>query len=240
MNKIRELRKEKGLTLKELSDELDKKDVLKVASDTLGKYERGLREPKLKTWQALANFFNVPVAYLQGVSNVKDWTPEKGDELLRKSNIKEFNIKYKNDEKLLKNIPDEMKPMINNFDDSISLLKSILLSSENKSNNVISANTTLMFMLSDVINDISQNLISAYYPSKDNKSSEIDDFKMLSMSVGYAKILKDTVKKIDDYNSKNEKDKMISMLNSLGINVDDLINNKEKSNNTSDETTDKD
>lgn len=69
MNKIRELRKEKGLTLKELSDELDKKDVLKVASDTLGKYERGEREPKLKTWQALAKYFDVSVAYLQGVSS---------------------------------------------------------------------------------------------------------------------------------------------------------------------------
>lgn len=67
MNKIRELRQEKGLTLKELSDELNKENILKVASDTLGKYERGEREPKLKTWQALAKYFNVSVAYLQGL-----------------------------------------------------------------------------------------------------------------------------------------------------------------------------
>src|SRR5699024_8816631 len=53
--------------LKELSSELKKKDVLLIASDTLGKYERGEREPKLKTWQALANYFNVPVSYLQGI-----------------------------------------------------------------------------------------------------------------------------------------------------------------------------
>ena len=67
MNNNRELRKEKNLTLKELSSELKKKDVLLIASDTLGKYERGLREPKLETWQALAKYFNVPVPYLQGL-----------------------------------------------------------------------------------------------------------------------------------------------------------------------------
>lgn len=67
MNNIRELRKEKNLTLKELSSELKKKDILLIASDTLGKYERGLREPKLETWQALAKYFNVPVPYLQGL-----------------------------------------------------------------------------------------------------------------------------------------------------------------------------
>ena len=63
MNNIRELRKEKNLTLKELSSELKKNDILLIASDTLGKYERGEREPKLETWQALAKYFNVPVSY---------------------------------------------------------------------------------------------------------------------------------------------------------------------------------
>ena len=67
MNNIRELRKEKDLTLKELSSELKKNDILLIASDTLGKYERGEREPKLETWQALAKYFNVPVPYLQGL-----------------------------------------------------------------------------------------------------------------------------------------------------------------------------
>ena len=67
MNEIRELRKEKGLTLDDLSKELQEKEKLKIGSNALGKYERGLREPKLKTWQALANYFNVPVSYLQGI-----------------------------------------------------------------------------------------------------------------------------------------------------------------------------
>ena len=40
---------------------------MNITEQALSYYERGLREPKLKTWQALANFFNVPVSYLQGL-----------------------------------------------------------------------------------------------------------------------------------------------------------------------------
>lgn len=69
MNRIRECRKMKKLTLKQLSEELAKND-FKISPDALGKYERGNREPKLETWLKLASFFNVPVSYLQGVSNI--------------------------------------------------------------------------------------------------------------------------------------------------------------------------
>lgn len=73
MNKIRELRKEKGLTLKELSNELSKVNFT-IAPDTLGKYERGEREPKLITWQKLADYFGVSVPYLQGISEYRELT----------------------------------------------------------------------------------------------------------------------------------------------------------------------
>ncbi len=38
-----------------------------MANNTLSQYETGKREPKLETWQALADFFNVSVPYLQGI-----------------------------------------------------------------------------------------------------------------------------------------------------------------------------
>ena len=66
MNKLRELRKEKGLTLNELSIELINKVDLKIGSNALGKYERGEREPRLSTWQKLADYFQVPIPYLMG------------------------------------------------------------------------------------------------------------------------------------------------------------------------------
>ncbi|WP_411813676.1 helix-turn-helix domain-containing protein, partial [Bifidobacterium longum] len=45
MNRIRECRRNKKLTLKQLSKELAKKK-FKISADALGKYERGEREPK--------------------------------------------------------------------------------------------------------------------------------------------------------------------------------------------------
>lgn len=71
MNRLRELRKEKKLTLKEVSSQLEQNN-LKISPDALAKYERGDREPKLETWQKLADFFGVPVPYLQGISDIKD------------------------------------------------------------------------------------------------------------------------------------------------------------------------
>ena len=65
MNRLRELRKQKKLTLKELSQELTKNN-FKITPDAIAKYETSKREPKLETWQKLADFFDAPVPYLQG------------------------------------------------------------------------------------------------------------------------------------------------------------------------------
>lgn len=64
-NRLKELRHEKNLTLKEVSSQLEQNN-LKISPDALAKYERGDREPKLETWQKLADYFNVSVPYLQG------------------------------------------------------------------------------------------------------------------------------------------------------------------------------
>lgn len=69
MIRLRKLRQEKKLSLKEVSEEL-KRFGLNISPDGLAKYERGDREPKLQTWQKLAEFFGVSVQYLQGISDV--------------------------------------------------------------------------------------------------------------------------------------------------------------------------
>ena len=68
MNRLKELRQRKNLTFKELSKKLQA-DGIRISSDSLAKYERGDREPKIDKWQALADFFNVSVPYLQGIDN---------------------------------------------------------------------------------------------------------------------------------------------------------------------------
>lgn len=60
-NRIRELRAEKNISQVRLAV------VIGVTSDAVGKYERGDREPKLETWQKLAEYFGVSVGYLQGI-----------------------------------------------------------------------------------------------------------------------------------------------------------------------------
>ena len=61
MNRIKELRKEKGLTLKELSSSTQ------IPISTLSSYEKEERNPKIDKVISLAKYFNVPIAYLQGL-----------------------------------------------------------------------------------------------------------------------------------------------------------------------------
>lgn len=60
MNRIKELRKRKGLTLDDMSE------LTGINRATLNRYENGKSEPKLNTWVDLANYFGVSVGYLQG------------------------------------------------------------------------------------------------------------------------------------------------------------------------------
>ncbi|WDC82498.1 helix-turn-helix transcriptional regulator [Ligilactobacillus ruminis] len=76
MNRIKELRIEQKKTQK------DAADFLGMSEQVLSYYERGKREPKLKTWEKLAEYFGVPVPYLMGISNDRDgwdeWSKNTG------------------------------------------------------------------------------------------------------------------------------------------------------------------
>ncbi|MGP8315006.1 helix-turn-helix domain-containing protein [Enterocloster aldenensis] len=65
MLKIKELRSERGISLRELSNQLE------ISYSSLGKYERGEQQPNIDTLIKLANYFNVSVDYLIGNSNYK-------------------------------------------------------------------------------------------------------------------------------------------------------------------------
>lgn len=73
MNRLKELRKEKGLTLDEIQNETG------INRGTYNNYESGKTKPNEKTWQALADYFNVSVPYLQGATTYEVLDPlEKG------------------------------------------------------------------------------------------------------------------------------------------------------------------
>lgn len=66
MNRIKEIRQEKNLSQTDIAKALG------VTRQAISLYEKGDREPKLETWEKLADFFGVSVPYLQGYVDVKD------------------------------------------------------------------------------------------------------------------------------------------------------------------------
>lgn len=61
MNRLRQLRKQKGLTIKEVADEIG------LSETKLHRYETEKCEPKKETWVKLANYYDVPASYLMGL-----------------------------------------------------------------------------------------------------------------------------------------------------------------------------
>ena len=86
MNRIKQLRKGKNMTLVELGEKVN------LPKGTLSRYENGGREPKEPTWQALANFFNVSVDYLKGYGYSKDYIYKLLDDAYKEPYTKDYKI----------------------------------------------------------------------------------------------------------------------------------------------------
>lgn len=74
MNRLKELRKSHSLSQAELAKETG------ISNQAISFYENGKRQPKIETWQKLANFFKVSVPYIQGV-------PKEDEELINKISV---------------------------------------------------------------------------------------------------------------------------------------------------------
>ena len=78
MNRIREIRKEKGLTAKYLAHELG------IAESTVSQYENLKREPDQNTLIQIADLFGVSLDYLLcRTDETKNQPPAQGEELDR-------------------------------------------------------------------------------------------------------------------------------------------------------------
>ena len=62
-NRLKQLRTEKNLTLDEIQNQTG------IKRGTYSNYENGITEPKIDTWQKLADFFKVPTEYLMGLTD---------------------------------------------------------------------------------------------------------------------------------------------------------------------------
>lgn len=65
-NRIKELRLKNNLSQQALAEKVG------LSNQSISFYELGKREPKIEAWKKLADFFQVPVAYLQGTSDISD------------------------------------------------------------------------------------------------------------------------------------------------------------------------
>ncbi|MDK0626420.1 helix-turn-helix domain-containing protein [Clostridium perfringens] len=99
--RLKQLRNEKGLTLDEL------KDALGTTKATLSRYENGLREPKIDFANKAANYFNVSLDYILGVSDVREINELSTNESLAQkllAELEENNIEFTQED-----IPDLIK-----------------------------------------------------------------------------------------------------------------------------------
>ena len=73
MNRIKEIRLQKKVSQKDLAESIG------ITRQAISLYEKNLRTPSPKVWQALADYFNVSVPYLQGKISYKALDPlERG------------------------------------------------------------------------------------------------------------------------------------------------------------------
>ena len=87
-NRIKELREKNSLTLRGLGNKVN------MSSSRISQYETGKREPKLETWNKLAEYFNVPTSYLMGLdrNDLKFSTKQEAIDFIHKI-MKAQNIK---------------------------------------------------------------------------------------------------------------------------------------------------
>lgn len=72
MNRIKQLRESKSLSLQDLQNELLEEYGVNISRSSLNNYERGEQEPKKEVWEFLANFFKVDIQYIMGLSPVRN------------------------------------------------------------------------------------------------------------------------------------------------------------------------
>ncbi|KDA50271.1 transcriptional regulator, Cro/CI family [Leuconostoc pseudomesenteroides PS12] len=114
-NRLKELRKRNGYTLDDISK------LTGITRGTYNNYENGKTEPKLETWQKLADYFGVDVAYLQGISDIKDTTLLTFEDLSEFINSPEYKntISVDNDQDLLKDINNNQLNLSVHLDENI-------------------------------------------------------------------------------------------------------------------------
>ena len=100
MNRLRQVRKLKGLTIKEVSEDTG------ISEQVLSYYENEKREPKKEVWIKLADYYDVPVAYLMGLPDGLVQHINKKSQAMTFEELHEAIIQWAEDRNMIK--PDRL------------------------------------------------------------------------------------------------------------------------------------
>lgn len=75
--RLRELRKEHNISAEELAKKLN------VNKSTISRYETGKTEPYLPFVIKIANYFNVSLDWLSGITNIRNWKQSPNSEIIK-------------------------------------------------------------------------------------------------------------------------------------------------------------
>ncbi|WP_242328335.1 helix-turn-helix domain-containing protein [Enterococcus avium] len=123
--RLKKLRSEKGMTLEELAN------LIGTTKTTLSRYENGERSPKLQLVGALANYFNVEMAWLSGMENTTNVSAKKHQ--TSDSNIIEENSILQIDKKiaeLIKDTREKKQLSLKNVSEKMNISESEILAYE--------------------------------------------------------------------------------------------------------------
>lgn len=73
MNRIKELRQKEKVSLAKLSKALKDDYSINASPQTLMRYEKEETQPKLDIFEAIADYFDIPVGFLMGISDDINW-----------------------------------------------------------------------------------------------------------------------------------------------------------------------
>lgn len=105
MNRIKQLRNEKGIS------QVDLGNVFNISQQTISSYENGSREPDSELLKGLSKYFNVSIDYILGNSDIK----EPAEKLLEKNKDNEYTIALHNNNGYDEELPEEARKEIDNF-----------------------------------------------------------------------------------------------------------------------------
>lgn len=88
-NRLRELRKEKGYTIKELSQ------IINVSDISISRYENNKRDADIKTLKDLAKLYNVSLDYITCITDNRENIQLEEEEVKLLDNYRELDTKSK-------------------------------------------------------------------------------------------------------------------------------------------------